>query len=400
MSANPVAAWDLRALVVAESAFGTTPTPAAAQALELINMEMGAVQVGDVRPKRDRGVGRGMQAGFVEGRVQPIDWSIEASVKSRSAADTTPDLDVIYKAAGLKRTTSSSTSVAYTLVSAPLETGDFASMSLQRSLGAPSVSPTSNHFAEVMRGCITKKLAWQGGDKELTLMASGAGIAKLTCGSIDSATVADNSTTSVTISADDSYKVIAGMYMQWESEIILISAVTRGATSMTITRGALSSTATAHSAKPMYPYYPASGVSFSGSPISEVVSTVTIGGDAYRCLSFGIELSTGLEHIPGETGSQYSQGVLVKRFDVTASLKLMLKGNDVQLAGYANSRAAVAATIVQGSGAGSINTFSLPYCEVVGFSTPAPGNDVAIVDVTLRTRDNTSGNEAWAMTLT
>lgn len=400
MSANPIQAWNLRALAVAESTFGTTPNPAAAQALECINLELGAVEVGEVRPKRDRGVGRGMQAGFVAGRVQPIDWSLESSVRSRAAIDTTPDLNVIYGAAGLKKTTNASTSVVYSLVAAPHETGDLASMSLQRNLGNPSTSTTSMHEAEVMRGAIAKKLRWEGGDKELTLQASGSGIGKMTLGSIDSATVADNGTTTVTITADDSYKLVAGAYYQWESEIIQIAAVTRGATSMTITRAALSSTAAAHSAKPMYPYYPTSGVSFSGSPISEVVSTVTVGGDAYRCLGWSIELSTGIEHTPGETGSAYAQGLVVKRYDLSVNLRLLYKGNDVQLAGYANERSTVATSIVQGSGTGSVNTFSLPYCEVVGFSAPAPGNDVSIIDVSLRVRDNTTGNDAFTYTLT
>lgn len=400
MSAHPIQAWNLRALAVAEATFGTTPNPAAAQALELIKLELGAVEANERRPKRDRGVGRAMQADWVSGRVMPIDWSLEASVRSRSAADTVPDLNVIYGAAGLKKTVNTSTSVVYSMVAAPQESGDLAPISLQRNLGNPSTAATSMHEAEVMRGCIASKLRWSGGDKELTLEASGKGIGKLTLGSIDSATVADNSTTSVTISADDSYKLKAGGYMQWESEIIQIASVTRGATSMTVTRGALSSTAAAHSAKPMYPYYPTSGVSFSGSPISEVVSTVTLGGDAYRCLGWGIELATGIEHTPGETGSAYAQGTVVKRYDLSASLRLLYKGNDVQLAGYANELSTVALSIVQGSGAGSINTFSLPYCEVVAFAAGAPENDVSIIDVTLRARDNTTGNDAFTYTLT
>ena len=82
---NPVNAWDMKLAAVSETTFGTTPTPAdvaavKARFLECVNANLGgAAQVGVVRSKQDRGIGRGHTDAFVEGRVEPIDFSVALS---------------------------------------------------------------------------------------------------------------------------------------------------------------------------------------------------------------------------------------------------------------------------------------------------------------------------------
>lgn len=394
-----VNAWDARFFAVSESTFGATPTPAneaalAARAIEAVSLSLGpSGELGAMRPKQDRGLGRGMQNAWVEGRVQPVAFELAQSVKSRSAVDAAPHELAAYKAAGLKVTTNGSTSVVLSCVAAPVSSGDFAAVSLRRSLG----SGLAAYEAEELRGGVVRSLKWEGGDKELMLTASGVGVGKTHHGSLESITV-NNSATSLTITAEESYRLRPGYYL-CESEIITVSACAAGGTSATIARGALGSSAAAHTAQPMQPLVP-SGIAFTGVPIPETTCTVTIGGVTVRAMSFSVEYISGLDLTPGETGSKYAQGVKETRYDVKASIKVALSADDVAMLGKVTARTNVAVSISQGTGAGAVATFSMPYCELDPIAVPDTVNDIAIADISLRVRDDSAGNNALTVTLT
>lgn len=404
MSANPVNSWDMLVLAATETTLGTTPTPAntaayAALALEAINCSLGPAEAGVVRAKQDRNVGRGMQSGFVEGRVQPLEWSLDTSLKTRAAVDTNPQALALFKAAGLKVVVNAGTNVTMTPSPQPIEAGDFAGVSLTRLLG----SGLAVYEAEVLRGCVARALRLEGGGGELLAKFSGAGIGKTTAsgqagvlGRIDSITLANGSGTSLTITAEESYRLGLGYYL-CESEVIQVTACTPGSTSATIVRGALGTTGAAHTAQPLVPYRPTP--SFTGAPIAEPVSTVTLGGVAARCRSWSVDIATGMDLLEPETGSRYSQGAKYTRFEAKVKLQLVLSGDQVSLMGKAQARPTVALILAQGTGAGGIVTFNAPYCEVVSFVAPDTNNDVAIVDVELRCRDN-SGNDMFSLVLT
>lgn len=393
---NPVNAWDSKLLLVSETTFGTTPTPAdvatyAARAVEFIDASLGPSEQGGVRDKKDRSLGRGMKSGFVEGRKAPAPISISLSVKSRSAVDAALKEAVLYKGAGLKSTTNAGTSVVLSMVANPIETADFASFTAERVQG----SGLAVYEAETARGCVVKTLKWEGGDQELKLTASGANNGnKVSRGALESITVIIGAT-SLTHTAEESYRLQPGYYF-CESEVILVGAVTAGATSTTITRAQLGTSAAAHTGKPLQPLLPA-GIAFTGSPIAEPVSTVTIDGVALRALSFSVELTTGMDHLPGETGSAYAQGVKEVRYDVKPSAKLVLHADDVALLGKATARKVVTVAFSQGTAGGGRVTFSMPYCELEAVSVPDTIQDVAIVDLGIRCRDNT-GNDALTIT--
>lgn len=393
---NPVNAWDSRLLIATETTFGATPAPAdvatyAARAVEFISANLGGSESGEVRAKKDRSLGRGMQSGFIEGRKAPGAISVEMSVKSRSAVDAALKEAVLYKAAGLKSTTNAGVSVVLSCVPSPLESGDFASCTIERIAG----SALAAYEAETARGCLIKTLKWDGGDQELKLTASGASNGnKTTRGALESITVLIGATT-LTHTAEESYRLQAGYYL-CESEVILVGAVTAGATSTTITRAQLGTSAAAHTTKPLQPYVPA-GIAFTGSPIAEPVSSVTVDGVALRCTAFSVELSTGIDHLPGETGSAYSQGAKETRYDVKPSAKLVLSADQVALLGKSTARKTVAVSFSQGTAGGGRVTFSMPYCEIEPITVPDTVGDVAIVDLALRCRDNT-GNDAITIT--
>lgn len=396
---NPVNAWDMKLAAVSEATFGTTPTPADAAAfkarfLECINADLGpAAQVGVVRPKQDRGIGRGMQDGFVEGRVEPIEWNVMLSVKSRTANDTAPLELALLKAGGLNCQDAGST---YTLTPSmtPIESGHFAGLSLQRWLGSGSAA----YQSEILRGAVARSLKWEGGDKELTLTATGVGVAKRSLGMV-TATFADGSTTTMTLSStEDSYRIDLGYYLI-ESEVVLVTAYTAGSTTATATRAQLGTSGAAHTSADAFPYIPALTSAFSGSPISEVTSSVALAGvNDVRCINWAFEVQTGMDLLPGETGSQTIRGALSKRYDATVSLRLVLSQQQLTMIGRARSRPSVACTISQGSGTGGVFTFAAPQGEIVNFKVPDTANDVAIVDVQLRLRDSAAGNDMFTIT--
>lgn len=395
MASESVNAWDAAVLIVSESTFGTVPNPATAQSFEAITTDMGQMEVGDVRGKKDRSSGRGMQGAFVEGRVKPIPFNIEASVKSRSAADTTPQESALYRAAGLTQTVTGATSVAYTLPATPIQTSNsFAGLSMYRALGKGSYI----YEAEQLRGGVVKTLDWSGGDKELMIKASGEAIGKYELGYSASVTLADNSGTTLTFAnAEEAYRFGFGWYLI-ESEVVKITARPT-TTTATIARAQLSTSAAAHAAQPMIPYLPT--LTYAGSPVSEGGTvTVTLDGVTLRAMSFGITLTSGMDLLPGESGSKYVQAPKAVRYDLKANVKLVLAREQVSLLGKARDRNTCAVTIVQSTGtAGGINTFSMPYTEVMPFKVPDTANDVAIVDVALRVRDN-SGNDAFSYVMT
>lgn len=402
MSLNPVSSWNSAVLAASETTFATPLDPAVGQLMQLISFKTGPVEQGNVRGMKDRGPGRGQQFAFIEGRVEPIAWGMELSQKSRSAIDAAAAELVLFKAAGLKQTLNSSTNAAYSLVADPQATGDFASATLRRILGHADNSNARE--AETLFGAYVEQLEWSGGDKELTLSATGKAAGKRVSGALEGTstiTLADGVGTTLTITAADSWKLQVGEYYICESEVIKVTAITHGATSCTIARAQLSTSGAAHSAKPLYPYFPTVSA-LSGRPITEAVCTASFGGVSTRILSWGITMKTGIEGLPGETGSTRIQGVKMKRYDFTGKARLVLKGDDVALAGKVNDRAtagAVAVSIVQGTGTGGVATFSMPYCEVMPFEVPDTFDDVAVVDVAFRVREN-AGSDAFTMVLT
>lgn len=395
-----VPGFDPVALFASESALGTAPTPAnvaamAAYALPTRKMDLGPVQAPEVRAKQDRGLGRGMQDGFVSGRYAPVPWSVEQSLMTRSAVDADPRELALFKAAGLKKTTNGGVSCVFSPSATPEPSTDFVSATLWRLLGR---SPGEMEM-ERLTGCLVESLRIEGGDKEVTLNWSGVGQQKTVGTALASITLASGVVTTLTVTAAESYALAPGYYI-CESEIILVSAPTYGGTSVTIARAQLGTTGVAHTAQPLYPYIP-SGISYSGSPISEALTTnVTLDDDStFRCLSWSIDIKTGLAPLPGETGSAYFQGVKATRYDVAPSFTFLLKGNDVRKFNKARERTSLAFSVSQGTSAGGIITIAFPYCELVAPKADDNANDTVTVQASLRVRDNGSGNNAFSITL-
>lgn len=397
MAGESVNGWDSRILAASEATFGTTPNPAASQALETINCNLGPVgEVGRTRPKQDRNVGRGHTNEFVEGRVDPIALEVVASVKSRADADDSPKELPLYRAAGLLQTINGGTNNIFTTPADPIgDTLAFAGLSLFRGFG-PAIY---RYEAEQLRGGVIRSLEWSGGDKEWMVKASGVGIGKYALGSVASVTLADGVGTTLTLTAEQSYGIGPGYY-QIENEIILVQGTQAniGDTARTIARAQLSSSGAAHSAKPMYPYMPS--LTYVGSPISEANCTFTLDSVAMRALSAVVTLETGMDLLPGETGSKHIQGPKSGRYKWSVAIKSVLHREEAAWMGKVTKRKSMALSLVFGTGAGAVGTFSFPQGELRPFVVPDTNNDVAVVDLAFEPRDSSTGNDAGALTLT
>lgn len=221
---NPVNSWDSLVLAASETTFNTIVTPASAQALEVISCDLGhAANVGQVRPKKDRPQGRGMQSGWVEGDVEPIPFSIEYSQKSRAAVDTAAKDLAILKAAGMTQTITGGVSTALTVGPTPIETGSFSPLQLMRYLGKGDAL----HEMEMSSGGVVKQISWSGGEKEITVKASGDAASKTWAGRIDSFTLASGVVTTYTPSVSDVRKFggANAIYAQCESEIMTLGVI-------------------------------------------------------------------------------------------------------------------------------------------------------------------------------
>lgn len=389
MAITPIRKYQARVLPVLESTFGVAVDPAAAQYVEVRRIDMGPVSTGVIRPKQDRALGRGMQNDWVEGRKQLVPWSLEAAVMGRAAVDTVPSEDPYYRAAGLLRTINASTSVVYATQSNPTLTG--------LTLDCVSDTALNAQLGERGYGGAVESLEWTGGDAELELKVGGKFVDKELRGKLDSITLASGVVTTLTITAEESYRLGLGYY--WcEAECIKVTAVTPGGTSATIARAQLGTTGAAHTAQTLVPYTPAL-TNPTGRPIPESTSTFIFDGVALRVTKWGVKMVTGIAHLPGETGSQRVQGLKAVRYGIDVTATVVLHEDYVSLLGKSTARRLGALSIVQGTGTGRIATFALPYAELVSQPVEDSADDVAMVNLAWRIRDN-SGSDAFSLTLT
>lgn len=403
MGSNVVPGYNPILFVADESALGTAVAPAdtaafGAQALSTIEADMGPVQAPDTRGKQDRGLSRDMQDGFVSGRYLAVPWNVVTSLKTRGDADDAPRELALWKATGLKRTVNSSTSYVLSPSNTPVASLDFVSQTMTRVLGR---SPGEMELERLL-GCFAESVKLEGGDKEVTATFSGQAQQKGVGTGLASISLADGSATSLTVSAAESYALCEGLYI-CESEIIGIGSVTYGGTSVSIQRGMLGTSGAAHSSKPLYPYIPLSDISYAGTPISEALTTTfTFDGGAFPVLNWSVDIKTGLQALPGETGSALPfQGLKATRVDVACSLNFLLKGDDVRKFNKARARTDMAVSIVQGTTAGGIITVSFPHCELVAPTAKDNANDSIPVSATLRIRGSgASTPDSFAITLT
>lgn len=401
MGANPVPGYNAVTFFADETTYGTAVAPAnaaafAAQAVATIQSQTGKVQAPITRGKQDKGLSRDMQDGFISGRFEAPTWNVMTSLKSRAAVADVPRELGLWKACGFTRTVNSGVSYVLSPANTPVESSAFVGQTLTRILGR---SPGEMEIERLL-GCFAQSVKIEGGDKEVMATFAGMAQTKSVGTSLSSITLADGSATTLSHTAAESYALAAGYYI-CESEVILVTP-NYGATSCTIARAQLGTTGAAHAAQPLYPYLP-TGISFGGTPISEALTTsFTWDSVTVPVLSWSVDIKTGLEPGPGETGSANPFQVLkANRLDVQIAAQLLLKGNDVRLFNKARARTSGACSIVQGSGAGSVITIAVANAEMQAQEAQDNANDSIVVPVSLRVRGSGAATpDSFSITLT
>ena len=141
--------------------------------------------------------------------------------------------------------------------------------------------------------------------------------------------------------------------------------------------------------------YPGGNVTFRGAEVGRIKDVRLTDTGVAAVLS----LKSGIAHLPGETGSQRVQGLKVVRYGLTVTAKGVLHEDYVSLLGKATARRLCALSIVQGTGTGKVATFSLPYTELEAVPVQDSRDDIALVNLSWRVRDN-AGSDAFTLTLT
>lgn len=377
---------------------GSEPSSVAnysAAGLAFITMDTGPAGIlGVIRDLPDRAIGRSMRSGWIEGRFAPVPFNLVACVKQRSAVDAAPIEQVLLKAAGLTVTVNAGVSVTLGYNSAPIDAGTFVPADVQRILGS---SPAAVEM-ELLRKCCVKTLTIEGGDKELRYTFAGEALSKETQGTIETLTVADGVTTTINLGSASAARAVGLGWYQCESEIIKVTAINTGTGALTVLRAQLGTTGAAHSAKPAYPLRAAP--TYATTPIAESLTTnCEIAGVPVRVTSWKFTLQTGIEPLPGETGSKFSQGFLSRRVDPTLEVAIIAKGEDLKLIQQAALRDLVTAKVEQGTSVGGKFSLLCSYCEIDMPTFSEPENGPSEVALSFRIREN-SGNDMFAITLT
>lgn len=394
---QPWLGWDQRDLAVLETSFrsaaGTAiPNPVAAQYVQFYDVDMGPIEQPDTRAVKDKTIGRGITGQYVSGQVKPTKWKAKTSAKTRTAVDAVPTESALYQAAGLVQTINGGTSVVYT----PNAGTPLNSLALYHHLGG-SGGVNQQMGAEQGIGGILEEFDILGCDKEVTLDISGLFGQKFTLGRCR-ATVANGTNTAITADAPgDEYALQPGWYT-WDTEIVQVTAVQYGSGTFTVVRGALASTAAAHTATYLYPYIPVISAP-TYAPISEATVSCTIDGVATLITSFSIKLKTGVALLPHESGSQWVQGMKEVRYSIEGELGLVMKDVDSILIGKANQRKIVNVTVSQGTGVGGIWSMAMPTSLLEPFQIPSPANDISMIKLKFKPRDN-AGTDMFSITLT
>lgn len=391
---NVVNGWDRASYAWANGSEPASTAAFSAAGLALITMDTGpAAALGAIRDMPDRAAGRSMRSNWIEGRVAPIPFSVVAAVKQRSAIDASPVELALLKACGFTVTTNASTSVVLGYNSAPIDGGSFVAADLARIIGS---SPAASE-AEVLRKCCVRTLTIEGGDKELRYTFAGEALSKESRATIETLTV-DGSSTTISLGSAAAARAAGVGYYICESEIFKVTAVNYATGDLTVVRGALSSSAAAHSSKPAYPYRAVP--TYATTPIAESLTTnVEIAGVAMRATSWRAVIQTGMEALPGETGSKFSQGFLSRRVDPTIEVAVIAKGDDLKLIQRAAQRDTVTVKLEQGTVAGGRFSLLASYCELDMPTLTEPENGPSEFALTFRLRENT-GNDMLSIVLT
>jgi len=375
-----------RLFVVPETTYGAAASaPAGGNATRFTSMQVNQSEERIVRADKKNS----RSSLKTVARRKSVDWSITGYLMPSGAAGTAPDgCDDIFEAAFGTETINASTSVVYTLAK------EFEkSLTLHKAVGN---ALASGILAEMVRGAVVNQLTFNlSGSEEAMVTASGFGADVLRAGKSLSTTTGTSTTLGVT--AGDGPKFDAGMYINVDADAdLLISAVSGD--NLTIPSTAL---VTGDVIAPSACVKSQTFVS-TADALSGVLGSCTLAGSALSIISAQINLSNGIVMHNDRFGTDKANSFHQGNRSVTGSITIRLNETNFLTLAKAkqNTNASVVAlTLVSGTAAGLIATFSMPTILLDYTALPSTPDQELIVTLPF-VAYGASGEDELSLTLT
>lgn len=328
---------------VPEVTFGTAVQPVAGDAVRFKSLQFGMNQVQVNRD--DRRATRSYLAKVV--RRKDATWSASGYLLPSGAAGTAPDgWDALLKAGFGTEALSGGVSAAYTLLKENTK-----SLSLHRAIGYAAATDIA---AETMRGCVVNQLQFKlSGQDEALITASGMGKDVLRAGVT---TIVSDSGTAVAVASGKGPLFDAGMYVDvGATSAVLINSVATD--TLTCASHGAGSNGNAIS-----PTICNTSQTFTSTavPVAGILGSVTLDSASFTVVTAEITLQNGVQMHNDTFGYDSAQSFHLNERTVNGNIAFRLTDanalNIFKTKSFGNS----SLTLVCGTTAGSIATFSLP----------------------------------------
>jgi hypothetical protein len=375
-----------KVFVVPETTYGAAASaPAGTDAIRF--RTMGLTQKEDRVQRDDHRATRSYLATIV--RRLSTEWNLHGYLLPSGAAGTAPDgWDVIFKAAFGTETVNAATSVVYTLAKEFERT-----FTMHRGIGRAAASSI---FSEMARGCVVDKLSFAlSSQDEAQVTASGFAADVLRAGT--SLTVGTDTGTSFAVTSGEGHNFDAGTYIDIGSAAgVLISAVNTGTDTLTVASHSVQSSGSIVS--PSACNTSETYVSTS-APISGILGSCTYDGGALEIISANVDLVNAAKPHNDKYGANKNTSFHLGNRMVTGSINMRLHEDNFLTVAKTRRSSTIALTLVAGTTAGSIATFSLPTVVVDYSMVPSVAADDIIVSLPFIAYGS-SGEDELSLTFT
>jgi hypothetical protein len=320
-------------------------------------------------------------------RRKSVSWSVEGYLLPSGAAGTVPDgWDVILEAAFGLQTTNASTSIVYTLIKEYAK-----SITLHRALGN---SGATSVFAEMVRGAVPQTVEFMlSGQDEAKIKVSGFAADVLRAGHT---LVASDNGTVVNVTSGDGAMFDAGQYINVNSQTNqLIASIATDAITLPAHTAGNSSELVVPSACVTSQTYVATAV-----PVAGISGSCSLAGSSLDILSAKIVLNNGAVAHNNKYGVDKTDSFHLGNRSVTGEVTVrLLDTNFVRIAKTKNATK-VALSLVSGTAAGSIATFTLANVILDYTAIPSDASEDIIVTVPFTAYASSSLEDELVLTLT
>lgn len=365
-----------KVFVAAESAFATFAKPAADDAIKHNAITMSYTQERVERASKNPETRSVMSTDMVSRRKE-LTWNIDADIVPSGTAGDKPDMHELYEGAMGTETVTPATSVAYTLS----DTQQLQSLQITREISQVQMN--------VHQGCYVNEmtLSWSGAEEAKVSFSGGAKDEIHTFRAPSGSTAGGDAYIQLAHADYDDLFEVNSVVAILNADGTLDSNTGTGYKVIAVdtTNHRLqveASITTAHTSRPVVPYTPTETVATT-RPVTGIVGTCSIGGEAHRVISCSITLNNGVKELNDEFGYDSMSDYLAGVRRVTVSMQFRMQEDILRQYPLAKAFTAQALSLVSGALAagGSRVTAAAPIMELKPFNIDAPEEEEVTADV-------------------